>query len=319
MAEATEISGQQRDRSPAFPIIPLQTALERLAQFEAHFKRSPARAEKVGDAWNIGTKAYVDRIAAALRYYGLLEYQGAGKDRHVVVSEEGRKYLKAQQEETKREVIRAVALRPKAIAKAWGEWGTDRPADAACIDQLVQKDGFSVAGARDFLKVYDATITFSGLSESDKFSPEDQNGDEADEGARAEDEKRRTPPPPSLPGKDKVRLMEGERIVYTEEGAPNQYLKLVASGDVDDFLLGALEDYVKRQRKIRALLKRPSGEAKKPDWADKTFAPGDIVPGSTPFRVQHVGHAGEGLIEPDEGDAFPPCDKCGDKVRYMLA
>ena len=74
--------------------------------------------------------------AAALRYFGLLEYQGTGKERHVVVSEDGRKYLKAQQEETKREVIRSVALRPKAIAKAWNDWGTDRPADAACVDRF---------------------------------------------------------------------------------------------------------------------------------------------------------------------------------------
>lgn len=43
--------------------------------------------------------------------------------------------------------------------------------------------------------------------------------------------------------------MDGERIVFTEEGQPSQYLKLIASGDVDDYLLEALEDFVKRQRK----------------------------------------------------------------------
>jgi hypothetical protein len=43
--------------------------------------------------------------------------------------------------------------------------------------------------------------------------------------------------------------MEGERVVFTEETNPQNYVKLVASGDVDDSLLEALEDYVKRQRK----------------------------------------------------------------------
>jgi hypothetical protein len=43
--------------------------------------------------------------------------------------------------------------------------------------------------------------------------------------------------------------MDGERVVFTEETNPTNYVKLVASGDVDDSLLEALEDYVKRQRK----------------------------------------------------------------------
>lgn len=51
--------------------------------------------------------------------------------------------------------------------------------------------------------------------------------------------------------------MDGERVVFTEEGTPNQYLKLVASGEVDDVLLEALEDFVKRQRKRLAAPKKP--------------------------------------------------------------
>ena len=109
-------------------------ALERLTAFEAHFKRSAARPEKVGDAWGIKAKAYADRTLAALRYFGLAEYQRVGNETQVVISEEGRKYLRARQEETRREVVRAAALRPKQIAKFWDEWGEDRPEDAACLD-----------------------------------------------------------------------------------------------------------------------------------------------------------------------------------------
>ena len=159
-------------------------AIGKLTEFEAHFKRTAARPEKIGDAWGIKTKAYVDRITAALRYFGLLEYQGSGKERGIVISEEGRKYLRAHQEETKQEVIKAAALRPKQIAKFWGEWGPDRPADAACMDLLIQKHGFSEGGARDFLKVYDATITYAKLSDSDKI-PSDGQEDEGKSEATA--------------------------------------------------------------------------------------------------------------------------------------
>lgn len=47
----------------------------------------------------------------------------------------------------------------------------------------------------------------------------------------------------------KVKVMDGERVAFTEEGQPGQYLKLIASGDVDDTMLDALEDFVRRQRK----------------------------------------------------------------------
>jgi hypothetical protein len=43
--------------------------------------------------------------------------------------------------------------------------------------------------------------------------------------------------------------MASERIAFIQEANPGQYLKLIASGDVDDGLLEALEDFVKRQRK----------------------------------------------------------------------
>jgi hypothetical protein len=234
----------QRDRSPAYPIVPLEVALARLVEFEAHFKRTAARREKVGEAWSIKAKAHADRTLAALGYFGLLEYKkGTGDGRDIIISEEGRKYLRAQQEQTKQEVVKAAALRPKQIAKFWANWGADRPADAACIDQLTMKNGFSVGGAREFLKVYDDTISFAKLSDSDKIAA-DLREEEFDGGP---DEL--PPQPPFPPAHGKVRIMDGERVVFTEESNPQQYVKLLVSGDVDETLLDALQDYVKRQKK----------------------------------------------------------------------
>jgi len=219
-----ETTAQQRDRSPAFPVVSLETALQRLAEFEAHFKRTPARPDKVGDAWNIKTKAYADRIAAALRYFGLLEYQGTGKDRNVVISEEGRKYLRTQQDEKKRELAKIAALRPKQIAIYWKDWGNDRPADAACLDALID-NGFSEAGARDFLKVYDATISFAGLSESDKHLAE--AGEEGSDYAEDEDEGTGVRPP-----KGKIKIMAGERELTTGLLSRDASFRLIVNGQI---------------------------------------------------------------------------------------
>lgn len=59
--------------------------------------------------------------------------------------------------------------------------------------------------------------------------------------------------------------MEDERVVFIEEGRPGQYLKLIASGEVDDGLLEALEDYVKRQRKRLGVPNRSTGAGDQPE------------------------------------------------------
>jgi hypothetical protein len=167
MAALGQGAGERKRRSPAYPIMALGDALERLEAFDAHFARSEVRSSEVGNAWGITSRTYSNRIAAALRYYGLFIYKGVGKNRQIRVSNEGRKYLAAQQEEIKREVIHAAALRPAALAKFWGKWGRHRPENAACLDELVLNDGFTNGAAREFLKIYDATIGFANLGEAD--------------------------------------------------------------------------------------------------------------------------------------------------------
>ena len=159
----------QRERSPSYPLISLKVALDRLREFEDHFKRTPADPSKIGAAWGLKSKSQIDRSIAALRYFGLLEYQKSSNGHQVVLSEEGRKYVRAQQEEIKQKVARDAALRPKVIAEFWHKWGENRPADAVCLDNLVFSNAFSTSGAKRFLKVYDATIAFAGFSKSDKI------------------------------------------------------------------------------------------------------------------------------------------------------
>ena len=61
-------------------------------------------------------------------------------------------------------------------------------------------------------------------------------------------------PPIQQEAADEIDRLQGllagrERVVFTEESGPSNYLKLVASGDVDETMLEALEDYVKHQKK----------------------------------------------------------------------
>lgn len=169
----------KRERSPSFPFIPLPAAIKRLGEFEDYFKRHPAPAKHSGKAWGMkGWTSQAQQTLAALKSFGLLEYKGSGDSLEASISEDARTYLRAQQDSIKQEVLKRFALKPKNIAKSFSLWGGDRPPDEVCLDQLVLKQGFTDSAAKLFLQVYDSTIAYAKLSDSDKVEAVDvANGD----------------------------------------------------------------------------------------------------------------------------------------------
>jgi hypothetical protein len=237
MSESRETVGK-RDRSPSFPFIPLRTAVERLAAFEEHHRRAGVPPDRVGPSWGMKTNtSQAQQTLAALRAYGLLEINLTPEGRRVMISDDGRTYLRAQQDSVKREVLRRAALRPKQIQKYWHDWGSSRPKDAACLDALVvQGGGFSEDGAEKFLKVYDDTIAYAVLVESDKKEP-DETGEAAESLDAGEEEDDARPiqtikPNSSVRSSGGVQLMEGERELTTGLLAKSTNFRLIVSGHV---------------------------------------------------------------------------------------
>jgi hypothetical protein len=224
-----------RDRSPSFPFISLKAALERLVSFQEYFGYHPAPVSKIGLAWGLkeeGSRA--DQTLAALRAYGLLQYVGMGLLRQVALTDQGRAYLEADQDSVKKQIIRQFALRPKIIRKFWTVWGAGRPPDQVVFDQLCLQHEFSSSGAVKFLQVYDDTIVFAGLCSYVLR----ENNDQVD-----------VDPSSLSPSQERVQLVEGERILFTEEVGSQQYVKVIARGEMNENLLDALQDYVRRQKK----------------------------------------------------------------------
>jgi len=115
-----------------------------------------------------GDSSQASQNLSALKYFGLVEYVGATDDRKVMLTDDARNYLRAQQASMKQEIARSCALRPKAMQIYWERWGPDRPIDEICLDQLILKDSFTESAAKVFLRVYDDTIAFAGLSQSSR-------------------------------------------------------------------------------------------------------------------------------------------------------
>ena len=224
MAEKTESNPAptpkvQRERSPAYPFISLKTAIERVTAFEGKFGRHGSPLDKAGLAW--GYKADSSQAAqtlSALKYFGLVEYSGPTSERAVNLSEDARNYLRAQQTSIKNEIIKACALRPKAMRTYWARWGAIRPITEICLDQLIIKDGFVETAAKTFLKVYDETIAFAVLSDADKM-----------EGIGGDDQEDAPPPPPG------GQMHTPNQV--NQQNAPQMRVHLVTGTKQDTFSL----------------------------------------------------------------------------------
>jgi hypothetical protein len=223
----------KRDRSPNYPCVPLATAIDRLISLEKYFSRHPAPISKVGLAWGLKENSdQAGQVLSAMRYFGLIDYQGNPPARQAVLSEDGRTYLRAQQESIKRDILRQAALRPRMIRKFWDKWGPDRPPDPVCSDDLTLHNGFSERGAPAFLKIYDATIAFAGLAHPDKVAPDSaeviDDGEELAAEAVEMGPVRNPPPPPP----QEVTMTEGERVLTTGLLSKDAAFRLIVSGPV---------------------------------------------------------------------------------------
>jgi len=231
MTKAKDENKAPRDRSPAFPIISLRTAIDRLTAFEKAFGRHQTPVTKVGLAWDMKeTGSQAGQTLAALKYFGLVQYDGKGNTRKAFITEEGRNYLRMQQDEGKQKLLKQFALNPKEIAKFWSIWGKDRPHDAVCLDSLVIDNEYNKKAAPLFLKVYDDTVAFAGLHPSDKIDPTKQSDDEeaSDVSPDAGDEIKQ----PVVPIKRGIKLLEGEREITTGLLSKEAGFRLIVSGHI---------------------------------------------------------------------------------------
>src|SRR5260370_31765859 len=99
MAKAAETKpeAKARDRSPSFPFISLKMAIDRLVAFEAYFKRHPGPLDKAGLAWEMKPKSsQAFSTLAALKSFGLIDYQAAGSGRVAALTADGRTYLRTE-------------------------------------------------------------------------------------------------------------------------------------------------------------------------------------------------------------------------------
>jgi hypothetical protein len=136
--------------------------------YEAH-RREPTRLSALAETWGYSpASSGLQQTVAALKQYGLLEEIRVGEDRKVQISDLARRILSDLRPGAREQALKEAGARPKLIAEYLPKWLPVRPSDAHCISELHFDRGFNQTAAKLFLKVFDETVSFADLRNSDK-------------------------------------------------------------------------------------------------------------------------------------------------------
>lgn len=159
-------------RSPAYPFVALDVAIDRARAFWAKENRHAARIAVAAGHWNYKEKSSGALLTvSALKQHGLLDDEGAGADRTVKISELARQIILDEVLDSPQRMaaIKKSALMPKLYADLWRKWGAALPSDESFRTFLRLDEGFNDSAAQAVLKNYKATLTFAKMTASDKL------------------------------------------------------------------------------------------------------------------------------------------------------
>jgi hypothetical protein len=150
-------SKKTQERSPRFPFIPLERALERARQFYEEEKRGVAPFTRIVMHWGYtDTSSGGLQTISALKAYGLLEEMGgAAKARQFKLSDLALRILLDQRPDSSDKLMfmRTAALAPAISAEIHEKWPDGLPSDSTLNHFLVLERRFNEGTATSAIKI----------------------------------------------------------------------------------------------------------------------------------------------------------------------
>lgn len=254
-----------RIRSPGYPSISLRQAIEIASKL--YHKNRQNITDREAAAKDLGYKTVTGqsaKILADLAHYDLIERAGKGGLR---VTDTAAKIIAHSSLSERRGSLLDAAYNPGLFADIKAQWPDGFVSENSLRSFLMRKS-FAPVAVDPAMKAYFDTYDFlrqEGATESHRDAAPPmgefvQSGAEPTRGALVPIHAVPVAAAAAPPLGPEVSKMTGvERIVFVEEGGPSQYLKLVASGELDAGMLEALEDYIKRQKRRLENQSKPGG------------------------------------------------------------
>jgi hypothetical protein len=176
-----------RFRSPPYPSMPLQRALERVEQLYRQERDHAVPLTSAARAWGMSpTSSGPIAIAGALRQYGLLEYDGQNEAKKIRLTHDALRITldRVPTSPSRIEALRRAFLNPKIFSELWDRWPGDLPSDQTMFNylflerRLSNQAPYSEQAATELLANYRASLPFAMESEAPSVSvPTGQDGE----------------------------------------------------------------------------------------------------------------------------------------------
>lgn len=241
-----------RMRSPSYPSLSLKQAIELVRQIHASNRTNVIDRESAArDMGYSGITGRSLKVLAALLQFGLLSKAGKGE---VKVTQTAVDILHGIEPQDRNAALLKAGTAPALFQELHERFPDGPPSENAIRSYLIQQGFADVAIGPAITAYMDTYHHLENISESESHGGADDDTQyTGEQDAPDSDGERQTPPPPPPPpagaNTGGYRAMEGERIVFSEEIGIDNYLKLVASGDMNIDLLDALSDFIERQKR----------------------------------------------------------------------
>jgi hypothetical protein len=166
--EKTETKRAKQGRSPAYPNLSIEEALEKAQALHDAEGTYAVPMPSAFAAWGYGTKSSGGRATrAALRYYGLISIEGDREAGKVQLTEDARRVLLDNREDQseKKALVKKMALAPAIHEKLVEKFPQGIKSDATVEHYLVFEEGYNQKAAGEIIKEFKATAHYAGLFE----------------------------------------------------------------------------------------------------------------------------------------------------------
>jgi hypothetical protein len=189
--QTPDVPKKRRARSPNFPAITLKDAVERVRTLFKEEGRNFAHEDTILGHWKYKPRSGGGwSVLAAVKSFGLLAQEGSGNTRRYRLSDAALKLVMKSGDEyadERRDELKDAALKPRIHRELWVKYSGTLPSNQTLEYDLVSSSGFTPVAAKEFVPRFRETITFAGLTATDRLTGSDEdNEDDADEFASAD-------------------------------------------------------------------------------------------------------------------------------------
>lgn len=207
------------EKGQRFPYIPLSRAIEKAKELYTLANVHDVAVKIAVKHWGFSEKSSGGMLTvSALKTFGLIDDIGSSETRKIKLSAIALKIIKDPREISpeRDSLIKQCALLPSIHQEILGKYDGIPPSDEVFKTYLLLDKGMQEEAANAFAKEFTNTMSFAKISDSGTIPEMDREEDTHDSGIG-----QKNLMPPSSPLKTPSqggKLMDGERVVFTEIG-----------------------------------------------------------------------------------------------------